>query len=168
MNDRHLLFFYGTLMSGHGRGNMLTGRQTNRGFIDLAQPVAVATIRGVMHDVAGGAFPGVVGGDSVVRGEVWECPSEAHLRAALGVTDSIEGYRGPGVAGNLYDRVEVPLQTVEQQRADCPLIEPGDTVLTYFYNADGRGFLGPVVPGGDWRTYEPSRGFDRWAMGVES
>jgi gamma-glutamylcyclotransferase (GGCT)/AIG2-like uncharacterized protein YtfP len=150
--DRHLLFFYGTLMSGHGRGNVLTGRQTNVGVIDLATFVARGTIRGVMHDAGGGAFPALVDGDGVVHGEVWEAPTPQHLAAALVITDGIEGYREGGV-NNLYDRIGVPLLSVEQQRADFALIEPGDTVLTYRWG-DSTRYLGPVVPSGDWRSYE--------------
>lgn len=162
--DRHLLFFYGTLMSGHGRGNVLSGRDVlvggERRVIDLAEPVARGTIRGVLHDAGHAAFPALVEGDGVVHGEVWEAPTEAHLRAALTVTDAIEGYREGG-AHNLYDRIEVPLLAVEQQRADYALIEPGVTVLTYRWGDSARS-LGPVIPSGDWRTYRPDR-WDDWA-----
>jgi gamma-glutamylcyclotransferase (GGCT)/AIG2-like uncharacterized protein YtfP len=156
--DRHLLFFYGTLMSGDGRGSVLTGRDTSIGRVDLAKPVARGAIRGLMYDAGGGMFPAVTEGDGVVHGEVWEAPDEAHLRAALGITDRIEGYRGPGVPGNLYDRVELPLLSIEQQRADVPLIEPGDTVLTYRW-ADANRYLANLIPSGDWREYKAN---DTW------
>lgn len=145
--NRHLLFFYGTLMSTDSRGHVLRDRDTNVGVIDLAVPVAKGTIRGDLFDV--GWFPAVVNGDGEVHGEVWEAPSEAHLRAALGVTDQIEGYR-EGDPRSLYLRVEVPLLTVNDNRR----AQPGDTVTTYLWN----GSTARLTPMPDGRWSRADRG----------
>lgn len=151
--DRHLLFFYGTLMSSHGRGNVLADRDTNIGRVDLAEPVARGTIRGDLYAVS--AFPGLVEGDGVVHGEVWEAPTAAHFRAALSITDAIEGYRAPGDRHNMYERIEVPLLTVgASELGGAAGLKAGDTVLTYRWNFAVRG---PIIPSGDWRDHDVSQ-----------
>lgn len=140
--DRHLLFFYGTLMSRDCRGHVLRQRPTDRGVIDLAEPVADGTIRGNLHDVGHGSFPAFCAGDGEIHGEVWEAPTHAHLCAALGVTDRIEGY-DPLRWATMYHRVEVPLLTV-----DGAELEPGDTVLTYRWNGPPPGAL---IADGRWQ-----------------
>lgn len=149
MSTTHL-FFYGTLMSDFCRGSVLRDRPLADGSqITLAEPVATGEIRGDLFAV-GTSFPALVEGDGVVKGEVWRAPTEQHLQAALNITDAIEGYRGPGVPSNLYDRIEVPLLRVW---GDLRLA-PGDTVLTYRWNPRQRfGALDEKIEDGGWRRF---------------
>jgi gamma-glutamylcyclotransferase (GGCT)/AIG2-like uncharacterized protein YtfP len=73
-------FVYGTLKRGQCREKCWPYRPLR---------VEPAVIRATLYDM--GAYPGIVPGDGLVRGEVWELRHE-HLPATLRVLDSVEGF----------------------------------------------------------------------------
>jgi gamma-glutamylcyclotransferase (GGCT)/AIG2-like uncharacterized protein YtfP len=73
-------FVYGTLKRGQCR---------EKCWPHPPLRVDPAVIRATLYDL--GAYPGIVPGDGLARGEVWELRSE-HLPATLRVLDSVEGF----------------------------------------------------------------------------
>jgi gamma-glutamylcyclotransferase (GGCT)/AIG2-like uncharacterized protein YtfP len=126
-----LVFFYGTLMSGHMRAGA-----AQRAGLRLVGP---ARIRGDLYSVHD-SFPAFVTGAGEITGEVWEAPDDNVLRSALRVTDRIEGYDERSHSG-MYLREEHPLLDDAE----------GRTVLVYRWN-DAPSRLRPI-PSGDWRAY---------------
>lgn len=96
------VFVYGTLRTGQHNAPLLAGR---------VHHVTPAHLPGVdLHDAGG--YPFAVPTDNpanratgVVGELVYLTPDTA--AEALAVLDQLEGYRGPGHPGNLYDRVRV-------------------------------------------------------------
>ncbi|MBX3273365.1 MAG: gamma-glutamylcyclotransferase [Sandaracinaceae bacterium] len=115
------LFVYGTLMRGEVRAPILA-----RHAASFCGP---AEVRGALVDL--GAYPGLIEGDGVVRGELVELTEPADALAEL---DDVEGFLGYGRAGSLYRRV---------------VIRAGDTYAwTYRYAGPGGA---PRIASGDWR-----------------
>jgi gamma-glutamylcyclotransferase (GGCT)/AIG2-like uncharacterized protein YtfP len=113
------LFVYGTLKRGGSRHSLLKGCP----FLGHALAKGFA-----LYDL--GAYPGMVPGDGVVRGEVYEIP-EGLLREL----DWVEG------APFLFRRelIEVVLEDHTPLRAH-----------TYLYNREVEGAV--LVPSGEWEV----------------
>lgn len=95
-NKGYAVFVYGTLRMGDSRHGV-------HSFIEVLHEEAY--LKG--HNLLDlGAFPGVVPGDGVVRGEV-------HLYDTLRVLDGIEGYREDDPKHSLYIREKVMVETPE-------------------------------------------------------
>jgi gamma-glutamylcyclotransferase (GGCT)/AIG2-like uncharacterized protein YtfP len=91
--------------------------------------------------VALGAYPGLIEGDGVVRGELYYFDD---IDAALTTVDPVEGYNSADPDGSLYRRVERTIQYL-------PPPHTGVTAFLYVYN--GRVDSAPPVPDGDWRHF---------------
>ncbi len=102
-------FVYGTLMRGE-RNHAVVARH-------WLVRVRVARVPGELFDTGEG-HPAMrlSSGASMVWGELLE---PADLEAATRAMDELEGYAGPGVAGNHYERVQVEV-TVEADSSVCP------------------------------------------------
>ena len=97
------VFVYGTLKVG--------GRYAHQ-FNRMRSFVTQAKVKGTMYSV-GGSYPAVVlDGDTEIVGEVHQYPDDKR-KEILARLDSIEGYRGPDNANNLYNRKEVEVTTAE-------------------------------------------------------
>ena len=123
-----LFLFYGTLMSGQGRGDMLDF---------LGRTVGPAEIRGTLYSVHG-AFPALVDGDGVVQGELWQ-PHDGCFNEAIAVLDGIEGYRPDDRASSMYLRER-------RQLTD------GTIAYVYVWNQSLDRLT--LIPDGDWRAEE--------------
>jgi gamma-glutamylcyclotransferase (GGCT)/AIG2-like uncharacterized protein YtfP len=119
------LFIYGTLMPGLRLEAQMQG----------ARFVGAAQVPGRLFDL--GRYPGLLTGDGVVSGEVYEV-HDAHLARLDAVEDMVPGDR----AASQYWREEV---TVVQG----PL--KGQQVQTYVYNRAVDGCV-PILHG-DYRRY---------------
>jgi gamma-glutamylcyclotransferase (GGCT)/AIG2-like uncharacterized protein YtfP len=86
------VFVYGTLMTG------MKNHYLVEPYVKSVKPARVA---GVLYDLPYG-YPAMTTGNMEVFGELMEL---ANITEALKVLDRLEDYRGPGEAGNLYDRV---------------------------------------------------------------
>jgi gamma-glutamylcyclotransferase (GGCT)/AIG2-like uncharacterized protein YtfP len=124
----HILFVYGTLLTGFG----------NWSYYLAPQEGTPNTLAGYTMYSLGG-FPAIIetgNPDDVVRGEVFQVDSQR-----LRKIDFLEGYREEGSNGNHYNRVEVEL------------LGSGIRAFTYVYahpeSLDSR----PAVAEGDWRRY---------------
>lgn len=91
---KHLLFVYGTLMSGFGNNRLLLG----------AKPVTTATLPGTLYASGIPFFKYDPDSPTEVEGEVWEV-DDATLRAC----DRLEGYdpARPHDADDWYTRITV-------------------------------------------------------------
>lgn len=128
----NLLFFYGTLMKGHGRNSVVESKGLRF--------VGPAKIRGDFWSV-GDSFPAFVDGPGEIVGEVWEAPTPEILADVLRTTDAIEGYRGPGrESESMY---------VRETRSTLD----GRAVQTYRWNRPTDGWMKPIESG-DWAAYE--------------
>jgi gamma-glutamylcyclotransferase (GGCT)/AIG2-like uncharacterized protein YtfP len=74
------VFVYGTLKRGQCR---------ERSWPHEPVCVDYAVIRADLYDL--GAYPGIVPGDGLVRGELWQLRPE-HMRQTLSVLDEVEGF----------------------------------------------------------------------------
>jgi gamma-glutamylcyclotransferase (GGCT)/AIG2-like uncharacterized protein YtfP len=146
----HRMFFYGTLMSGHGRDGWMRR---------YGKPVGRGTLRGDMYQVNGGGFPCFVTGEGTVHGEVWEADSPGALAAMIRECDNIEGYIERSHTG-MYLRERHTLLSGEGDASE------GDEVWVYRWNS-GHLYLGPPVPDGDWRVIARERAaeYERWLEG---
>ena len=119
------LFIYGTLMPGLRLQAEMHG----------ARFVATAQVQGRLVDV--GRFPGLLQGEGLVTGEVYEV-DDAHL-ARL---DVVEGMVRGDRAASQYWREEVTVLSGPLQ---------GQPVQTYVYNRPVDGCS--PIPHGDYRRY---------------
>jgi gamma-glutamylcyclotransferase (GGCT)/AIG2-like uncharacterized protein YtfP len=120
-----LLFIYGTLMPGLRLEAEMQGAR----FLGLAQ------VPGRLVDV--GRYPGLLPGDGLVSGEVYEV-DDAHLARLDAVEDMVPGDRG----ASQYWREEVTVLSGPVQ---------GQRVQTYVYNRPVDGCV--PIPHGDYRRY---------------
>jgi gamma-glutamylcyclotransferase (GGCT)/AIG2-like uncharacterized protein YtfP len=86
------LFVYGTLRRGQSAANLLAG----------ATFVGQASIRGRV--IQSGGYPGLVGGEDVVPGELYELPAA--------MFEALDRYEGPGYTRKL-SQVECAGESVE-------------------------------------------------------
>lgn len=102
-------FVYGTLMRGECNHAVVARHGLAR--------VRVARVCGELFDTGAG-YPAMrlSSGASAVWGELVE---PVDLEAATRAMDELEGYEGPGVAGNEYERVLVEV-TVDADSRVCP------------------------------------------------
>ena len=121
----HALFIYGTLMPGLRLEAEMHGAR----FMGAAQ------VPGRLVDV--GRYPGLLPGDGVVSGEVYEV-DDAHLARLDVVEDMVPGDR----AASQYWREEVTVLNGTLQ---------GQRVQTYVYNRPVEGCT--PIPHGDYRRY---------------
>lgn len=107
------VFVYGTLRAGLGNyENILRGNTVHE---------APATLSGATMLDAGG-FPFVIReGEGTIIGEVMFL-DEDYLDYTMGRLDRLEGFRGPGVQGNMYER----------EQAQVALTD-GSTVTAWVY-----------------------------------
>jgi gamma-glutamylcyclotransferase (GGCT)/AIG2-like uncharacterized protein YtfP len=122
---KHTLFIYGTLMPGLRLEAQMQGAR----FMGAAQ------VPGRLVDL--GRYPGLVLGDGMVSGEVYEV-DDAHLARLDGVEDMVPGDR----AASQYWREEVTVLSGPLQ---------GQPVQTYVYNRPVDGCT--PIPHGDYRRY---------------
>jgi len=141
---RHV-FVYGTLRRGEERD------------INRLQPaprwVGQASVAGTLHHL--GSYPGLVlGGQALVRGEVYEISLELERQL-----DEIEEV-WPQPSGE-YIRREVPValdhspadqsdHQAAHQAASPQQTEPGTVICLLYELAPGRARDKPVIAGGDW------------------
>lgn len=130
MNTNNQFFFYGTLMSTECRGDMVG---------ELAELVGPAQIRGDLY--ACSAFPMLVAGDGIVKGELWRARTPKHVPSLLRRLDRIEGYDEMRPEGSMY------LREVRE------LITPQTLVSTYVWNRPIDSSYLELVADGDWRRY---------------
>lgn len=121
------IFVYGTLMQGEEREGAI------RSVLPDATPVEGSIAGGLVHL---GAWPGLVGGEGRVHGELFQ---PAEFGPLLAVLDPIEGFQGYGATPTEYVRVVVPVTTAEGVA----------WAWTYRYVADTHGAL--PIPSGRWR-----------------
>ena len=122
---KHTLFIYGTLMPGLRLEAQMQGAR----FMGAAQ------VPGRLVDL--GRYPGLLLGDGVVSGEVYEV-DDAHLARLDGVEDMVPGDRG----ASQYWREQVNVLSGPLQ---------GQPVQTYVYNRPVDGCT-PIAHG-DYRRY---------------
>lgn len=125
------LVLYGTLMGG-------LRPTVAPPALERLRCVGPCVLRGRLLDL--GAFPGLVPGEGVVRGELYELPGAG--AGAAEVLASLDAYEGcdPGdPAGSLYLRRLVHV------------IEPPLRAWAYVYNGAAEGAT--EVLGGDWRAH---------------
>lgn len=119
-------FVYGTLRTGFGNH-----RTFPAGSITQVRP---AHVMGAKMYAQGIPFVVIDGSSTLVHGEVIDV-APASYDAALRALDRLEGYRGPQ-ADNLYNRVEVTVQTADGPVQaymyavddDCPFLDGRDLV----------------------------------------
>jgi gamma-glutamylcyclotransferase (GGCT)/AIG2-like uncharacterized protein YtfP len=111
----HLVFFYGTLMSGFQRpGRVRLGHALN--------PIGRAWIYATLYDL--GIYPAAIPAhDSRVWGEVHQMLDP---EAVLATLDEIEGFSASEPDASLYVRVEIPVTFDDGRVANA---------WVYFYNA---------------------------------
>lgn len=120
-----IFFFYGTLLRGEPNHDAL-------GLADRARFLGEDAIRGTLHDF--GDHPGaVLGGESVIRGELFELV-DPMLRADL---DALEDYDPASPATSCY--LPRPIVTLG-----------GRAATTYAPREIGDA---PAITGGDWRAH---------------
>jgi gamma-glutamylcyclotransferase (GGCT)/AIG2-like uncharacterized protein YtfP len=113
-------FVYGTLMSPYGNSRLFEG---------VAGLVGRASVRGKLHRVAW--FPGLVEGDRLVHGELWESVHEVMDEEVIRRLDRLEGYDPRARWPCMYVRREVEVLT--------PFGDPfGLTAWTYYWNSPLR------------------------------
>jgi gamma-glutamylcyclotransferase (GGCT)/AIG2-like uncharacterized protein YtfP len=124
----HHLFVYGTLSPQHAPPEIAA-------TVRRLRPVGAASVRGRLYDL--GEYPGAIlskSSRSVIRGEVFELPSDAQTLSSL---DSYEGFE-PGKPGSsLFVRRTWPVVMDDGTRLRC---------WVYVYNGDTRRAL-PVRSG---------------------
>ena len=125
-----LMAVYGTLRKGEANFRRLRLGRSVR-FIG---PCA---IQGRLYDL--GAYPGLVAGDGLVRGELIECRNPLVLRRL----DVFEGFDPGDRAGSLFVRRLVRLA------------EPDADAWVYFYARPGP--AGGYIASGDWVAYRTGR-----------
>jgi gamma-glutamylcyclotransferase (GGCT)/AIG2-like uncharacterized protein YtfP len=121
----HALFIYGNLMPGLRLEAQMQGAR----FMGAAQ------VPGRLVDV--GRYPGLLPGDGLVSGEVYEV-EDAHLARLDVVEDMVPGDR----AASQYWREDVTVLSGPLQ---------GQRVQTYVYNCPVDGCT--PIPHGDYRRY---------------
>ena len=121
----HALFIYGTLMPGLRLEAEMHG----------ARFVGAAQVPGRLVDV--GRYPGLLHGEGLVSGEVYEV-DDAQLARLDEVEDMVPGNR----AASQYWRETVTVVGGPQQ---------GQMVQTYVYNRPAEGCT--PIPHGDYRRY---------------
>lgn len=139
-------FVYGTLRKDQGNWSWaLKGRTTSD---------EVATLTGAQM-FSGSGFPFVSMTDAaesdVVVGDLFYIDS-ALFPAVVRDLDGLEGFRGEGVAFNMYDRKVVTVTTASGEQVEA---------YTYLVSADlyeRQVRNNPVVGSGDWLTYIAERG----------
>lgn len=94
------VFVYGTLKRGQSRENCWPHQSLS---------IDTATVRGALFDL--GPYPGLVAGDNLIAGELWQFRAE-HIPATLAALDEIEGYQGRD--DDEYRRVIVECLTGEK------------------------------------------------------
>lgn len=114
-----LVAFYGTLMSG------IPARPGCPDFAPHVRLVSECLIPGRLLDL--GAYPALVPGSGVVRGELWRITSAD----ALAVVDAWEG--------------------AEYVRREVDLVEPEVRAWAYAWNRSPAGLT--AISGGDWRSH---------------
>ncbi len=124
-------FVYGTLMQGESNHAAVARH-------GLAS-VQAGSVRGALYDTGLG-YPAMrwSQGDARVHGEVI-VPRD--LEAATRSMDELEGYEGPGIAGNLYEREWVEV-TLDADGSTC-------LAWTYVYGQDLPEHQ--RIPSGRWR-----------------
>lgn len=152
--ERHLpAFVYGTLRNGCGNYEWcLKGRTLTE------EP---ATLTGARMWSNRGSFPFVSTNDSaetdVVVGELM-CIPESLFADVLRDLDGLEGYRGPGVASNLYDRKIVTVTTDDGEQVEAYTYIVSQNIYdSRLRNSDPS----ELVDSGDWLTYLATRS-PRW------
>lgn len=115
------VFVYGTLMPGFGNHSVIEGLYSN---------ITPATIQGVMFDVVGGGFPGVVRGYHTVKGMLVTI-KKGKEQQALQAMDALEGhplmYRRTKVFAVVKGRNYPAWTYIWQGSIDrCPHVKSGD------------------------------------------
>jgi len=118
------VFVYGTLLAGEERGHVLEACERR-----------AATVDGVLFDLGGRGFPGLMAGEGRVHGEVVRLPDDGVLLVRL---DQIEGMSAHGAPTNLCRRGFV--RAVTDSGPVC--------AWTYWWNGVDAG---EPIASGDWR-----------------
>jgi gamma-glutamylcyclotransferase (GGCT)/AIG2-like uncharacterized protein YtfP len=124
--DRQFIVFYGSLMKDFGRLDELGIRQA----IHYIGPCEVA---GTLVDL--GEYPGLVPGEGIVQGEMFEISDLESLKAL----DRFEEYSPTEKINSLYIRLAIHL------------LKPDKIAWVYIYNQDVSN--SPVIESGDWKQY---------------
>ena len=120
------LFIYGTLRDGEERSGILS-KFSIKVYKDCK-------IRGMLINIQGGRYPGLISGDGSVVGEIHHTPDiENTLKDENDGLDMIEGFNGYGEKDPLFRRIltysnDIPCWTYVYARSpdDGPIIESGD------------------------------------------
>lgn len=124
----HHLFVYGTLSPQHAPPEIAA-------TVRRLRPVGAASVRGRLYDL--GEYPGAIlskSSRSVIRGEVFELPSDAQTLSSL---DNYEGFEPGKPRSSLFVRRTWPVVMDDGTRLRC---------WVYVYNGDTRRAL-PVQRG---------------------
>jgi len=127
--SKNLVFVYGSLMRGF---------VNHEPFLSQAVSLGEGTTEGILYAVSG-SFPGMIHGDGVVHGEIYEV-SEDELRDL----DQLEGYRGTDTDLYSRERVSVNLRIGVNIQA-----------WAYFYNRPVKPEA--LIPSGSWRAIGPHK-----------
>ena len=130
----NLIFVYGSLVKGFHNDDWLQ----NTPFVGRG------TVNGLLYDVAGGGFPGMVPGKGVVHGEVYRIEEEALPRL-----DSLEGFHGADNPFNLYNREKIEVT-----------LAAGGKVAAWAYFFNHPVSQESFIPSGDWRDVGIPREFE--------
>jgi gamma-glutamylaminecyclotransferase len=124
---RHLIFVYGTLMEGEGNWSWA---------LAPASPFFLAQTQPAFELRHLGGFPGMIRGDRVVQGEVFEIDDEQ-----LRQIDRLEGHP------TFYRREEIMVQPLNEAG-----FATGDAVPVSTYIYQGHRSSGSLIPNGRWRN----------------
>ncbi len=127
---KDLVFVYGTLMRGF---------VNHEPFLSQAVSLGDGTTEGILYSTSSGRFPGMVHGNGVVYGEVYEVSTET-----LRDLDQLEGYHRR--SNDLYTREEVSVDLRIGVRIEA---------WAYFYNRPVKPEM--LIPSGNWRAMGPHK-----------
>ena len=128
MSVAHIPFFvYGTLMQG--RGN-------HSAFGDSVSTVRYARLQGAVMTVSGIPFVHLDPRSGDVHGQMIEVSDSAY-EATVARLDRLEGFHGPGISTNLYDRTPVWAFVADTPvEAWAYLISPDRAARTIIHSGD--------------------------------
>lgn len=125
-----LVFVYGTLRK----------RDCRAGVLDGYECVAEEAFLQGFDMLHLGGFPGIVPGEGIVKGELYEIDDEILRRL-----DGIEGFREDDPKHSLYLREKVAVDVYDEEEEETTY----EDVFTYVFNRE-PGQRATIIESGDW------------------